>query len=265
MTPAMKKSVLYCLLIMSGMYFASCNSDDGEDNQPITYADIEASFQTIPIETGTQDLKLQITETLFYDFRVIFPDGNLDQGLPLVLALHWANNGDPTTHLETNCYVEPGLESLDAIILSPNSGLTEWGSLDNQDKLRILMDLAMRYWPVDLNRIAVIGYSSGGNGSWFYTETQPQIFSAGIAMASGYNPFRPDMSVRVLQNPMYVIHGDADDFFPIDTVQNWVNASRLAGSNIEFVVAPGLGHYQPCDYVPYLKEGVNWLINDIWN
>ena len=105
MIPAMKKSVLYCLLIMSGMYFASCNSDDGEDNAPITYADIEASFQTIPIEIGTQDLTLQITETLFYDFRVIFPNSNLDQDLPLVLALHWANNGDPTTHLETNCYV----------------------------------------------------------------------------------------------------------------------------------------------------------------
>ncbi len=251
-----------CLVLVLAL---GCGSNDDNEPDTITYADIEKAFQDIELVAGTQDLTLQITESIFYNFRVIIPDVDLTQDIPLVMALHWANNGDPTTHLETDCYVEPGLAALDAIIISPNSGDTEWGSIDNQDKLHILIDLSTRYWPIDQQRIAVMGYSSGGNGSWFYAETQPAVFSAGIAMASGYNVFRPDQSVRTITPPMYVIHGEDDDFFPIDTVQYWVDQTNLAGSNVEFVRAPGLGHYQPCDYVPYLVEAVRWLDEEIWN
>ena len=33
---------------------------------------------------------------------------------------------------------------------------------------------------------------------------------------------------------------------------------------IFFVVADGLGHYTPCDYVPYLKDAAIWLKEIVW-
>jgi predicted peptidase len=249
--------------VLSIAVIFSCNSDD--EPTVITDADVEAAFQQIEIKPGTQDLTLQVSETSSYNFRVIFPDVNLNQDQPLIFALHWASNGDPAVHLETDCYVEPGLEDIDAIIISPNGGETVWGTVENQDKIRILYTLAGRFWPVDLDKVAVMGYSSGGNGTWFFTESQPQIFSAGIAIASGYNTLNQDGTPRTMTSPLYVIHGEDDDFFPVDTVSYWVNQTIQAGSDIEFVVAPGLGHYTPCDYVPYIKTATLWLRDEIWN
>lgn len=247
------------------LFTLSCQDDDTPQSVVRSYTDIEEDFQAFEFKAGTQDLTLKINDDLDYHFRVIVPDVDLTQDLPLMLALHFAVDNDPDIHKETSCYIEPGLEELDAIILSPNGGETVWGTLDNQDKLRILIDLSSRFWPVDAARIGLMGFSSGGNGTWLYAESQPQVFSAGIAIASGYNTLRPDGSAREIETPLYVIHGEEDDFFPIDTVQMWVDETNAAGSEVEFVRIPGLGHYQPCDYVPHIKDAVTWLKNDIWD
>ena len=249
--------------IIAFMWTIGCKSDDNSPN-PLTYADVEQAFQNIEFKTGTQDLSIQVSETQTYEFRVIIPEVIDDKKYPLIFALHGASNGEPTAHQETACYVEPGLEAIDAIIISPNSGVTIWGTTENQDKMRILVDLSTRFWPVDLARVALIGYSSGGNGTWLYTESQPQVFSAGIAIASGYNVLRPDGTAREMPRPLYVIHGENDEFFNVDTVSSWVNQTIQAGSTIEYVIAPGLGHFTPCEYVPYVKTAALWLRDEIW-
>lgn len=256
------KNILSLGFILMIAVFMACGSDDTP--KPYTYTDVENAFQEFEFKAGTQDLSLKVSETLNYNFRVIIPNVNLNQNLPLIFALHYDANGDVNVHKETACYVEPGLASLDAIIISPNGGETVWGTTENQDKIRILVDLASRYWPVNLERVAVMGYSSGGNGTWFFTETQPQIFSAGIAIASGYNTLRPDNTARKMTSPLYVIHGMDDDFFPIDTVSYWIDRTVAVGSDITFVKAPNLDHYEPCAYVPYINDGALWLRDEIW-
>jgi predicted peptidase len=240
----------------------SCSKDD--DPAPRTYADIEQDFATIDIVPGTQDLTLKITEDVVYSFRVIFPDVDLTQDWPLVLTLHGYSAGNPDAHKQTACYVEPGLADLDVIILSPNGGIDDWETLGNDNQLRILTDLAMRFWPVDLSKIVVTGYSNGGNGSWYYAETQPTIFSAAIPLAAGYSIEKPDGTGRKINIPMYVIHGSEDDLFPLDTVQYWANLSIQAGSDITFVIADGLGHYEPCSYISYFRDAAAWLENEVW-
>ena len=63
--------------------------------------------------------------------------------------------------------------------------------------------------------------------------------------------------------PLYVIHGEDDQLFPLKTTENFIESSIMAGSNIQFKVATNLDHYQPCDYVSYLRDGIYWL-NDPW-
>ena len=55
------------------------------------------------------------------------------------------------------------------------------------------------------------------------------------------------------------------NLFPIETTKGYVDASIAAGSDIQFVTAEGLGHFEPCEYVPYLKEAVTWLETEVWN
>ncbi|MBK8556750.1 MAG: hypothetical protein IPL65_13705 [Lewinellaceae bacterium] len=63
---------------------------------------------------------------------------------------------------------------------------------------------------------------------------------------------------------MYVIHGENDELFPLAETQSWVDQTIAAGSDITFVVAPGLTHYAPCDYVPYIQDAVTWLKDVVW-
>ena len=247
------------LLILGAL---GCSKDDSPPDR--TFADVEKDFQAIEIKPGTQDLELKITEDVTYSFRVIFPDVDLSQDWPLILTLHGYSAGHPDAHKQTACYVEPGLEDMDVIILSPNGGAEDWETLQNDDQLRILIQLSTQYWPVDISKIVVSGYSNGGNGSWYYAETQPGIFSAAIPLAAGYSIVKPDGTGRKINIPMYVIHGSEDDLFPLDTVQRWANLSIQAGSDITFVVAEGLGHYTPCEYVDYFKDAAAWLENEVW-
>jgi predicted peptidase len=127
-----------------------------------------------------------------------------------------------------------------------------------------LLQLAAKFWPVDLERVVATGYSNGGNASWLFAELAPNIFSAGIPMASSYDLTNMDGSGRKIEVPMYVIHGENDELFPIEITKNWVDLSIQAGSDITFVVAAGLSHYEPCSYSPYLKEAVTWLKETVW-
>ena len=124
--------------------------------------------------------------------------------------------------------------------------------------------MASTFLPVDIDKVVVEGYSDGGNGAWFFAETQPAIFSASIPSASYYNTTNNGVG-RKIPIPVYVIHGENDALFPIADVQGWVQASIDSGSNITFVTATGLTHPEPCNYVTYMQGAASWLLNSVWN
>lgn len=244
---------------------SACNSDETPDPAPArTFADVEADFQALDLSPGVLDASLEMLNGLFYNFRLISPTRAAGENRPMVLTLHGASAGNADAHKNTACYAEPGLESLNAFILSPNGGIDLWYDNSNQEQIAILMSLALKFWPIDPAKVAVTGYSNGGNGSWFFGEYQSNILSAAIPMASSYSVYQPDSTVRKMDIPMYVIHGENDELFPLAETQAWVEATVGEGSDITFVVAPELGHYTPCEYVPYLQEAAIWLKETVW-
>ena len=263
----MPKGIRYFLpvLILSYFAFSGCGGDDDPSGpEPRTYQDLEADFDAINISSGIQDVTLQATDALFWDVRII-PPNDLSTSRPLVIALHGAWGGNPDAHKTTACYIEPGLENLDAFIISPFAGAVPWFDGSQQQQILTLINLATKFWPVDPDKVVVTGYSNGGNGSWFYAETRPEVFSAGIPMASSYSTFDTDSTGRKIETPLYVIHGENDELFPVDSTALWVQQSVNAGSTIEFVIAPGLTHNEPCSYVSYLQDAANWLTNTVWD
>lgn len=263
----MKKFYLLIISIIT-LISPSCSSTDDSIPNPDsarTYEDLKKDFSELNLSTGINDVSLKSLNNTTYNFRVILPDVDMaNNKRPLIITLHGASGGNPDAHKTTACYAEPGFEVLDAIIISPNGGSLQWPDLYNQQMVLSLVDLASRYLPVDASKVVVNGYSNGGNGAWFFAETQPAMFSAGIPMASSYNTYNTNGAPRKIDVPLYVIHGENDELFPLADTQTWVDATREAGTEVILEVAPGLVHNTPCEYVPYLKNAADWLQNDVW-
>lgn len=255
------KKIILPLALVCFVAFSSCKKDG---NSARTFDDVERDFAALDLSPGIHDFSLEMLDGDSYEFRVIAPVRAAGEKRPMVLSLHGASGGNPEAYKATACLVEPGLASLNAFILSPYGAEGLWYQPYFDQEVATLMYLAKKYWPIELGKIAVTGYSNGGNGSWYFAETQASTFSASIPMASSYDITNPNGSGRKVNIPMYVIHGQNDELFPVAQTQTWVQLSQAAGSNITFVVAPGLGHYVPCNYTAYLQQASNWLKNTVW-
>jgi predicted peptidase len=250
-------------LFLCFLLLTNCSSEEEAPVSRVTDETIREDFQAIPLSPGIKDISLEVAEGIYYNFRVIIPDVDLNERWPLVMAFHGASNGDPNAHKTTGCLIEPGFAGLDAFIIHPNADNFEWYEQENQHKIQTLLTLATTYWPINFGRILATGYSNGGNASWLMAEVASNVFTASIPMASSYDISVTENTSRKMNIPMYVIHGENDELFPIDVTKKWVDESIAAGSDITFVQADGLTHFKPCDYVSYLEDAVDWL-KELW-
>ncbi|WP_373058973.1 dienelactone hydrolase family protein [Zunongwangia sp. H14] len=261
------RNLIMLFLLLGFLSISSCSSSDEDQNTTgRTYEDIEADFLALELNAGINDVTLNNANGDPWTFRIIMPaDASETNKRPLVITLHGASGWNPNAHKSTACYAEPGFEALDAIIISPNGLNMQWWEPYNQDMILSLVKLASENLPVDASKIVVNGYSDGGNASWYYAEVWDQYFSAGIPMASSYNTYNTNGQPRKIDTPLYVIHGEDDELFPLEQTREWVEATREAGTDITFEIAPGLEHDEPCEYVPYLEHASEWLMNEVWN
>ncbi|MEO9893520.1 dienelactone hydrolase family protein [Aurantibacter sp.] len=261
------------VLISITLLNLSCSSDsepsDPVDPEPTvrTADDVIKDFQAIDFQPGINDVTLESTTIgLFWKFRVVVPTDVALNDLPLIFNLHGgAQNVDDNLHKNTECIISPGLEGiLDAYIISPNSNGELWYSQNNQIQIIALHDLVTTHLSIDTDKVGITGYSDGGNGSWFYAQFYSTLFSVAIPLATSYNTISNTGEYNPLDVPVYVIHGEEDELFLLETTQNFINESIEAGSDIQFVIAPELDHYQVCDYMPYFKEGARYLATEVW-
>jgi len=264
--------IKFTLFIFLSIFSLSCSGEDDEPNSNSetqrTVQDVRDDFSNITFNPGINDITLESnTDGTFWSFRVIVPEGaSPSNKMPLVMSLHGgALDSTSESHKSTSCLVVPGFEALDAYIISPNSNRSVWYGSRNSIQVEALVDLALTNFHIDENKVVVTGYSDGGNGSWYFAQFYSDLFSASIPMASSYNTANTAGVVNAIGIPLYVIHGSEDELFPLERTEGYVNESIAAGSNIQFVVAEGLIHIAPCDYVPYLQEAVTWLETEVWN
>jgi predicted peptidase len=273
----MKKLSMYIKSVMIiGFVFVLFSCGGGDDDgpggggvidPPRTVADVIADFQNLDIQVGINDLVLEsLTEGVFWNFRIIVPEGaSSTNKRPLVLSLHGgAQANAPDAHKSTECLVEPAFEGKNVFILSPNSNGEYWYAPNNQAQVQALLELSTSNLDIDKTKTVITGFSDGGNGSWFYAQYFENLVAASIPMASSYDSKNGADTAPKINVPLYVIHGSADTWFPLEDTEGFVNESIAAGSDINFVVAEGLIHTAPCDYVDYLKDAVTWLETEIW-
>lgn len=265
------KKIIFCLVFIFSFIIISCSSDDDDGPIPApvrTADDVRADFQNLSINEGVNDLTLEsIVAGSYWNFRIIVPAGaSSSNKMPLILRLHGGATGtSESAHKSTDCLVTPGFANFPVYILSPNSNGSHWYTDLNIVQVQALIEMTATNLHVDTSRMAVMGYSDGGNGAFFFSQYYPQLFSAAIPMASSYATTSQSGVTHQFQDPLYVIHGSEDDLFPIETTKGYVQDAINAGSDITFVTANGLNHVEVCEYVPYLQDAVAWLENSVWD
>ncbi|MEX0288978.1 MAG: dienelactone hydrolase family protein [Flavobacteriaceae bacterium] len=258
---------LLCSLGCSDSFLENDTAPNAENTPQLNLEDIRKAFAALSFDTGINDFSLDVLHNKKWDFRLIVPETNAGEKLPLFVNLHGgALTPRPDAHKGTACLIEPALEDLKAYVLSPNSQGDLWSDASNETQVLKLVEFALENLSIDPEKVVVMGYSDGGNGSWFFADFHPEGFSAGIPMASAYGLTKTqDGLVKKIEIPLYVIQGEFDELFPYTNTETWVEQAVDAGSDIILVKALGLTHGEPCAYLPYLKDAITWLQTTVWN
>jgi len=105
--------------------------------------------------------------------------------------------------------------------------------------MEIIDDVRKRY-PVDQDRIYVMGISMGGYATWELLQRRPELFAAALPCCGGGDSA---LAPRLVDIPIWTFHGDRDRTVPVVRSRDMVAAIRAAGgSKIKYREYPGKGH-----------------------
>jgi predicted peptidase len=177
---------------------------------------------------------------------------------PLIIALHYGGNVTPYySRGFVEILIEPGFESLEAIIIAPDCPGHGWTDSVSVTAVLELLSYAKDNLPVDPDKTVLTGFSMGGIGCWYFAQHYPEHFSAIVPVAS-VPPSGMELAI-----PAYVIQGERDELFPLETTKEIIQAIKEKGGEIELIVEKNLTHYQTARYNQPLSRSVNWL-KKIW-
>jgi predicted peptidase len=92
--------------------------------------------------------------------------------------------------------------------IAAGKGLPSATNKGNLDQVFELLDLLATDYPIDLDRVYVLGHSMGGFGSWTAIAEAPDRFAAAIPSAGGLSPWYDVNAIAHI--PIWAFHGDAD-------------------------------------------------------
>jgi dienelactone hydrolase len=117
------------------------------------------------------------------------------------------------------------------------------------DAYRVL-ELLAKHPRIDPNRIAVMGFSRGGTGALYASLKRFQKMHglAGREEFAGYLAFYPECTTRyfndddVVDKPIRIFHGNADDYTPIGPCRAYIERLRNKSKDAQLFEYAGAGH-----------------------
>ena len=178
--------------------------------------------------------------------------------VPLILALHFGGDPQGAGQAVLQILVEPALGELGAIIVSPDSLGGNWTTAENDRAVIQLLDAVMKSYSIDTKKIAVTGFSMGGQGTWYFAQKYPQRFSAAIPISG-----TPTPSAATWKLPVFAVHSRDDQVQPIGPTEQRIAELKKRGINAQIVVLDGIEHFETYKFVGGLRQAVPW-IQEIW-
>lgn len=224
---------------------------------------IVTSCKKEEIPSHTIDEKtIRVADNNYYYAIAVPHDFNELKDYPLILALHWGNAVDFQSGVNfLNSLIFPPLEDFDGIILSPSCPESAgWIHENSELFIFTLLEKIKTDYNVDTSKVAIMGYSMGGTGTWYYASEFTNIFSLAIPMAS----MPPNYLLPITDiNPTYVIHGTEDELVSLQKVKDLVRDIKINNNTIRLVEVKDASHYETNKYKKPLSETLDW-IEDKW-
>lgn len=234
----------------------------------------------LPLAVRAADAPRRVTYVSAVDrsvqeFALAGPQGTAEPGRPgLVLTLHGAGAG-AMGHLAAYS------RKPDFWLCAPTNrrdfgfDWQDWGRRDAYDALSAALSLS----GADPARVMLTGHSMGGHGAWFLAANDPDRFAA-LAPSAGWRSFDtygsrpsgalgdlwrgadgasdvPALAANLAQQPVFILHGEADDNVPVSEARAMEQALRAAGGAPLAHYEAGAGHWWDGDAAPG-TDCVDW-------
>ncbi|MEL6616860.1 MAG: dienelactone hydrolase family protein, partial [Bacteroidota bacterium] len=194
------RALVLCLLLLAG-----CSMGGGEP----TYLVDPSDLADIDLGAGSTEESVRLGGGPRMSFILDVPPEASGGDVPLVVAMPYAGEAFASARQYHAILAQPGLSDLGAIVVVPVAFDVTWQTEAAVTAVSSFVRAAVEAWPVDAERVAVTGYSNGGNGAWAQAAEHADLYAAAIPMGA----FAPrDAPVGI---PFYVIHGENDELVPI--------------------------------------------------
>ena len=188
---------------------------------------------------------------------VAYTPEKIEGTLPLVVQLHGAGErGDGDLDKMDIIGFSHLLKERDynAIVVMPQCPSNEFWVARTESVIKFIEDIK-EHFAVDSSRVSLCGISMGGFGTWYTAMFKPQLFSAIAPCCGGGMPW----NARVLDMPVYAIHGTADSVVNVLYTDEMVDALKGLSRQVIYKRIEGVGH-NSWDYT-FDSELLEWLIS----
>jgi predicted peptidase len=142
----------------------------------------------------------------------------------------------------------------------------DWGKSAHQmpekpaQPMRLLVELIAKLqaeYPIDADRLYVMGLSMGGYGTWDMIERYPKMFAAAVPICGGGDETQAKLIAKI---PVWAFHGAKDTAVPVGRSRNMIQAIKAAGGEPKYTEYPEVDHFA---WVPAFKdpEMLKWLFS----
>lgn len=100
---------------------------------------------------------------------------------------------------------------------------------------------AVERWPIDPDRVYLVGMSMGGGGVWYAAKADPKLWAL-VASFAGYAHEEPDTVAEALkETPIFLTVGSVDSRFVNGSVE-MAKAFKAVDADLTYFKLPGRGH-----------------------
>lgn len=175
--------------------------------------------------------------------------------LPVVVMIHGSSGMGPNIEFWTREFnsINVSTFALDGFtgrgLTNVNANQASLGRLNMILDVYRMLDVLAKHPRVDPSRIALMGFSRGGQGALFASVKRFQLAwnRSGIEFAA-YIPFYPDCMTTyrgdtdVAARPIRIFHGVPDDYNPLAACKAYVERLRAAGRDVTLTEYPNAAH-----------------------
>lgn len=161
-----------------------------------------------------------------------------DRNWPLAVSLHGAGGNGPDDY--GWCWAK-WAKQWPGFVACP-SGVpagAQWFPEQRAFVAAMLAD-ARRHFAIDDDRVALHGFSNGGNGAWYYGCHFPSLW-CGVITRGGGCPV-PNLLPNLTGLPCAIVHGDKDEVIPVSHDREAAATLKELGCAVLYKEIPGGGH-----------------------